>query len=1314
MSLISWMYSRVHVCSRLSEAKTLAMIVAPFLVLLSGCGSNMSTKAGTIQVTYATGVTAGELPVLNSATLSMTPLNDKTNYGVDWTLTCGGDAQSGYVTKGCGTLLPAHTAGGVATSYTAPGTIPDNVSVTITARVTSNPSQQASVSITIVNPTIAITADAGSTSLAVSGNTTVVATIANDVNTLGAKWTVSCSSNSCGSFSSRNTLSGVETKYTAPTSVPTGGTVTLTATSLGDETKSKSIIIKILPITVSVSPSVFNIATAATESLTATVTNDVQSAGVMWSCGSSNCGTFSSQKTASGVATVYTAPSTYPSSNVITITATSVSDATTAASSIASVSNDAVISVVMTRTMPSSLAEGKTATFSASVSGDATNAGIDWAASCGSSTANACGNFSKTTTTNNGTTIYTAPTSLPPTNPVTITATAHAYTLDPTLKTNIASGNLTITAPASIALIQQPSTSISTSEQTSISATVTNDATQGGVTWTVQCSNTTAGACGYVSPYTTVDGATATYVAPPVAPGVPVTVVATSTAYPSLSVQSAAITVTASTAHTISFIPYAPSRLLDGSTAMLNAAVSNDASNSGVDWEVCASNCGFFTVKAAVPAIVAVPPSPGDPGSPAVPAEPAVTATSVQGWPNGLPIAYTAPTVVPASGDILITVSSTADRLNNLSSAATAVATVALVTDATGPELHGVVHAGSLPVVGASVYLYAAGTSGYASTSTPVYNPSNASFATTDATGSFTISAGYTCPSETSQLYLVALGGKAGTQKSNSNLSLMTALGPCRNLSSTTVTMNEITSVASAAALATFSADNVQTGNLSYLYVGSSSANASVGLANAFASVNNLVDITTGLPRFFSIAGNAAAPYITINTLADALNACAITEGGTAGDGTACGNLFTYTNPLSGKYPAFAPTDTLQAIFDLLKPPSPGVVNQLVPASVYGMASVSSPYLPILSSAPNEWLISLNYTAGGGVGGSGNTASGSSALAIDASGNVWITNTSINSISEWNSFGASYSPNSTSEASGGFTVGGIYAPKALAIDPSGYVWIVNGNGTLTKLYATGSADANSPMSGGGLSNSSAGIAIDGSGYIWVTNGGMPGSVSKFNGRGIAQSPTTGYTSGTADPSVIAIDGSENIWLYNKQASNSVNDYVELSDTNGSMTVGVIGSYFGNPTQLAIDKSGNVWSAAISGLELAKIPVGYLGQNIGTQPASYPTDIPSAIGNPQGIAFDGSNRLWVANTGQSAKSIASNLSLLDTTISSPSVSISYMDTDLSNGASTMAIDSAGNIWVLLGNNSVKEYVGIATPVVGPISVGVENNKLGTRP
>ncbi len=622
--------------------------------------------------------------------------------------------------------------------------------------------------------------------------------------------------------------------------------------------------------------------------------------------------------------------------------------------------------------------------------------------------------------------------------------------------------------------------------------------------------------------------------------------------------------------------------------------------------------------------------------------------------------------------------------------------------------------AGTQPIVGASVFLYAASTSGYGTASTPVYPPTSSTFATTDAAGNFTIASGYGCFSPTNQMYLVAIGGHIGTNKPNPNLALMTALGPCSNLSSSPVTINEVTTVVSASALAPFSADYASTGAMSYLNIGSSSSNATVGLANAFASVNNLIDIAAGQPRFTTLAGNAAVPYVEINTLADALDACAVTTGGAAGDGSVCGSLFTYTNPLVGSYAAAAPTDTLQAVFNLVKPPSPSIYIQLNLGSLFGLANQNSPFQPILTSAPDDWSISLNYTSGGGVGGAGSTASGSSALAFDAAGNLWISNTNTNSVSEWNTFGAAISPGASSNFTGGFTAGGLYTPGPIAVDANGSVWLVNGNSTLSELDTTGTPVPRSPFAGGGLSTG-VGVAIDGPGNIWVTNSGSPGSIAKFNSRGIALSPAGGYTNGISNPLPIAIDGSNDVWVQNESTggSTSTRGLLELNNTSASIIFSSGSPTVGSGPQMISDASGNVWWL-LNGCSLNEMTAAY-SKGVGSSTSPFALQ---SFGGAQGLAMDGSNRLWVANggghdcvPGAPPSNAAPNVTMFD--LAAP-LGYAFYAPSLANKPLALVVDGAGNVWVLLSNNTITELVGIATPVVTPLAMGVKNAKLGAKP
>jgi hypothetical protein len=791
---------------------------------------------------------------------------------------------------------------------------------------------------------------------------------------------------------------------------------------------------------------------------------------------------------------------------------------------------------------------------------------------------------------------------------------------------------------------------------------------------------------------------------------------------------NATVVIQPSTALSINFIPLAPTQLQAASSNYLTAAVTHDSTSQGVDWKVCASGCGFFTI---------VPEIPAPPQQPSAPPTPAVTATTVTGWPNGLPILYTAPVSAPAGGSVAI------QALAHANNAVAASAAVAISTNGTGPALNGVVHAGNHPVAGAQVALYAAGTSGYGSASSLVAPPGQAAFATTDAGGNFTIPAGYSCPQSASEMYLVAAGGTPGVAAGkNPSLAMMTALGQCGVLSSTPVVINEVTTVGSAWALAPFAANPLTTGLNPYLNIGASSGNGP-GLANAFASVNNLVDISTGQARSEVPAENASVPYAEINTLADILNPCVDSTGGQDADGSVCGTLFALANP----YQAFIgqtrytgiPTDTLQAAFEMAQ--NPNYTSALSPSHVEAgidggalyssFVSPASPFQPILATTPVDFSISLNFSV------TGTPASDMSlkALALDSGGNLWITDSGAQSVREWNNQGAAKAPGA------GYTTSTLIAPGPIAIDSKGYVWTCGQDG-LTELNFVGQEISGSPFLGSGLTTAGcSGLAMDGPGNIWAAT---TQSISKFDLYGSPLSPSGGYTIPTspADSTKanivqpMAIDASGNVWvgvttpIYNGNLA-----LAELDNASGlpnylSPQPGGAGgttrpsnfvNTFGYPTetQIAIDHSGNVWGGAspqdcASG-SLFKAPP-YKG--VSTTLTVSTITPPSLSLDPflcsAGVAVDGAGTVWTANTGGSNGQFTTPPNVSGYNPSLPNNALGFVSSSIGNGPVNLAVDGSGSVWVLLQNNTVTEFIGVASPTVTPLSAAVKNKKLGVKP
>jgi hypothetical protein len=219
-------------------------------------------------------------------------------------------------------------------------------------------------------------------SMMVGATQGVSATVTNDSANAGVTWSCTPAS-SCGSFNPGSTPSDMPTTFTAPGTIPTGGSVVLIATSVTDKTKSAQsspVTITAPPpplISVSISqapPATLSVSGTAT--VAATANNDPAKAGVTWSC-TGSCGTFSGTSTASGTTTTtYTAPSSVPAGGgKVTLTATSVTDPTKSANT---------SSILITGAASVALLKGQYAFIVFAPTGNPTSRGITtWEGSIG-------------------------------------------------------------------------------------------------------------------------------------------------------------------------------------------------------------------------------------------------------------------------------------------------------------------------------------------------------------------------------------------------------------------------------------------------------------------------------------------------------------------------------------------------------------------------------------------------------------------------------------------------------------------------------------------------------------------------------------------------------------------------------------------------------------------------------------------------------------------------------------------------------------------------------------------------------------------
>jgi sugar lactone lactonase YvrE len=597
--------------------------------------------------------------------------------------------------------------------------------------------------------------------------------------------------------------------------------------------------------------------------------------------------------------------------------------------------------------------------------------------------------------------------------------------------------------------------------------------------------------------------------------------------------------------------------------------------------------------------------------------------------------------------------------------------------------LEGKVIGGNQPIAGASVYVYAASTAGYNMPSTslltsyttgnfPTTVDANGNYyVTTDSNGNFSISGEYTCTAAT-QVYLYAVGGNAGSGI-NSAAGLLAVLGRCPSngtLSGTvpSVIVNEVTTVATAYAIAGFATDATDVSS-------SVTPLATVGVANAFANAGQMVNIASANWGALAVTpgGTGTVPQAEINTLADVLASCINSSGPGS---TACSTLLS-TATFTGTPAGANPTDTATAAIYIAQHPSLNV------ATLFGLVGTTPPFVPLLTTQPNDFSISISFT-GGGIGASNGHAPHN--VAIDALGNVYTTSPSTNTLTIMSPLGTFNKPN-------GITGNGLSGPTSVAVSiTSSSVYVANATGqSVSRFLVTGT-----PSGKVALGDNIEDAELDGSGNIWSTGSTGPqifeyapttgSTVSSFTGNGLSSPLGLALSSGTAG----------NIWVDNggtDDMSAFANDGTPLNKSpfttgTGRTSVGI-----------AIDVVGLIWVTNSDG------SVGLFSATGTAVPGS-----PYSVGKTSldGIAIDGDDRIWASSPGDGTIYELGG-------VSRSGISAIPFNALPAASPDGLAIDCSGNLWYdTTTDNTLREVIGLATPVITPIAFGVASMLLATRP
>ena len=631
---------------------------------------------------------------------------------------------------------------------------------------------------------------------------------------------------------------------------------------------------------------------------------------------------------------------------------------------------------------------------------------------------------------------------------------------------------------------------------------------------------------------------------------------------------------------------------------------------------------------------------------------------------------------------------------------------------ASAPSLGGKVHGGQFPISGATVELWQAGTaSGYGAGATYIATAS----AVTDSGGNFSFA---TSCSGTGY-YLTATGGNAQTGGgANSNIALLAAIpGTCS--SSTSVVINEVTTIASVAGLQQFMSINPNytppfsgTSNPPW-NIGAPSTNTT-GLTNSFNEVGQLVNIATGVSALTNttttfgsttaITPDSYKIYTLANILAECVND-ASTGGATYCAPGTSGTVLTLTRTAAENGLGYYPQDTIQAAYNMLTIPNPASSLWQTPGYLStlfnNIATVGSAFTGGTAAAPLNTAITVQWAATLGT-------NAVDSFDFDSNGNIWT-----------GGGGSSTSPVASFDHTGTLR----FTPQLTATANSS-TW------TTLNYYADSTTDTPESMSSitTGVTNGKYGsnLAIDSANNAWfsaytsssLTTFGTTlytNLLQEFSSTGTP----TAYLIGEKDSSLV-IDGSNNVFV-GAEPDNSHSGVTELNGVSGTAYnyyEGFKDSQTINGTastpplnQLVMDGGQAVWglpnwgtSCSSGTATTAALIHATSAQLTATTTASASGSTLVTLGTSNYCPFmgaaDASGNLWATGLYYNGSSNISALMEVSSTGTVTPIANSLSGTSGIGLASTLssaggvAIDGGGNVWVGNYSAGTSPYAGVS--------------------
>ena len=424
--------------AQLNNCISTLVIILMIMAFSAGCGSTSSS-----------GPTPPPAPVNVTITIDPAPASLFLGQAQQFTATVTGTTNT-LVTWSVNGITGGNPAVGIISSsglYTAAQILLKPASVTITATSQADASKSATATVTLKSDvTISLLPASANLGLAVAQFFTASMKASGNPS-FAITWSVNGIAGGNAAVGTIVAASFTTSLYTAPSTLPTPSSVTITAQSVADPSAAANAVVTIQCNSNSISPTAATLGFGKSQTFTATLCTPAATQFV-WGVngiagGNAAVGTI---VVATSSSALYTAPASLPSGSTVTVFARSAADPTTVANAAVSIQCDPNI------ISPSAagVGFGKTQTFTATLCVPVVTQ-IVWDVNGIIGGSPTIGTVSNSGT---GTTTYTAPATMPSPNPVTIRATSQSNPVQSANAGATVTDNILVTiSPGSLSII---------------------------------------------------------------------------------------------------------------------------------------------------------------------------------------------------------------------------------------------------------------------------------------------------------------------------------------------------------------------------------------------------------------------------------------------------------------------------------------------------------------------------------------------------------------------------------------------------------------------------------------------------------------------------------------------------------------------------------------------------------------------------------------------------------------------------------------------------------------------------------------------